>query len=57
MPKKPVYFYPSAEQAMIDIWHYSSQWGEDHADEYTADLYEAIEEKTKSTSPPNFPKE
>ena len=56
MPKKPVYFYPPAEQAMADIWCYSSQWGEGHADQYTADLYNAIEEKRKAPHHQIFPK-
>ncbi len=49
-------FYPPAIKKMANIWVYSCQWGEDHADSYTADLYAAIEQQKNATYHKLFPK-
>lgn len=59
MPKNKkdwVLFYLTADERMIDIWVYSSQWGEAHADRYTEALYKAINKQRDESLHRPFPK-
>jgi len=59
MPKNKkdlVLFYPTADEKMVDIWAYSSQWGENHADRYTEALYRAINKQRDDSLHRPFPR-
>lgn len=53
--KQAALFYPPAINKMTEIWAYSSQCGEDHADSYTAALYAAIEQQKNEAYHKLFP--
>ena len=59
MPKNKkdwVLFYPTADEKMADIWAYSSQWDEAHADRYTESLYKAINRQRDESLRRPFPR-
>lgn len=50
-----VKLYPPAEDKLADIWLYSSQWGDEHADNYINDLFRAMEQLEKANYHRAFP--